>query len=71
MDAPDAVRWEYRTLEPPREETLKEAADPTAVLNRAGEEGWELVDTVDYAGGGTKLLLLKRPVAAGMRGTDG
>ncbi|SFG09661.1 protein of unknown function [Halopelagius inordinatus] len=54
-------RWEYRTLKPPREATQKEARDPTEELNELGREGWELVDTIDFTGGGTKLLVLKRP----------
>ncbi|MFB6163551.1 MAG: DUF4177 domain-containing protein [Haloarculaceae archaeon] len=53
-------RWEYRTLRPPRESTRKEAVDPTDELNELGAEGWELVDTIDYSGGGTKLLVFKR-----------
>ncbi|RDI70686.1 DUF4177 domain-containing protein [Halopelagius longus] len=61
MDAPPPRRWEYRTLEPPRESTQKEAEDPTDELNELGREGWELVDTIDYTGGGTKYLVLKRP----------
>lgn len=64
-DRNGATRWEYETLRPPREETKKEASDPSAALNDRGEEGWELVETVDYVGGGTKLLVLKRPADAG------
>ena len=40
----------------------KEATDPKAQLNELGEDGWELVTSVEYAGGGTKHLLFKRPV---------
>lgn len=53
-------RWEYETLRPPRGSTQKEATDPKEALNELGAEGWELVDTVDYVGGGTKFLILKR-----------
>jgi hypothetical protein len=56
--------WEYRTLRPPREATQKEARGPAAALDEAGRDGWELVDTIDYVGGGTKLLVLKRPATA-------
>jgi hypothetical protein len=56
-------QWEYRTVEPPRDHTLKEARDPTARLNDLGADGWELAETIDYSGGGTKLLVLKRRVA--------
>ena len=55
-------QWEYETLRPPRGATKKEATDPKAVLNELGEEGWELADTIDYVGGGTKFLVLKRRV---------
>jgi hypothetical protein len=55
------TRWEYETLQPPKGSTHKEATDPKQQLNELGDEGWELVDTVDYVGGGTKLLILKRP----------
>ncbi|QKY19818.1 DUF4177 domain-containing protein [Halolamina sp. CBA1230] len=55
-------QWEYETLRPPRGSTKKEATDPKATLNELGEEGWELADTIDYVGGGTKFLVLKRRV---------
>jgi hypothetical protein len=55
-------QWEYKTLEPPTGSTMREAVDPTDELNRLGAEGWELVATIGYDGGGTKLLLFKRPV---------
>ena len=57
--------WEYETLRPPRGATKKEASDPKAELNELGAEGWELVEAVSYAGGGTKFLILKRPVEEG------
>lgn len=57
----DPPRWEYRALRPPREETKKEATDPTDALNDLGADGWEVADTIDYVGGGTKYILLKRP----------
>jgi hypothetical protein len=55
------TRWEYETLRPPRGATKKESADPEAELNELGADGWELVTTVEYTGGGTKYLVLKRP----------
>lgn len=55
------TQWEYRSLRPPREPTQKEARDPTDRLNELGAEGWELVETIEYTGGGTKFLLFKRP----------
>ena len=61
MFSEDPNEWEYRTLRPPREETKKEAADPTDELNQLGAEGWEVAETIDYTGGGTKYILLKRP----------
>jgi hypothetical protein len=61
----DSTAWEYETLKPPRGVTQKEASDPKAELNELGADGWELVDTVEYVGGGTKYLILKRPAEAG------
>jgi hypothetical protein len=61
VTADDGTEWEYRAVRPPREETKKEVTDPTAELNELGREGWELADTLDYVGGGTKYILLKRP----------
>lgn len=40
---------------------MKEADDPASELNDLGADGWELAATVDYVGGGTKFLVLKRP----------
>lgn len=58
----DPTSWEYRSLEPPRGPANKEVEDPAESLNELGDEGWELVTTVEYVGGGTKYLLFKRPV---------
>lgn len=55
-------QWEYETLEPPKGLTKRETVDPTDELNRLGAEGWELTGTISYDGGGTKLLLFKRPL---------
>lgn len=54
-------QWEYQSIRPPREETLKEASDPTTRLNELGARGWDLATTIDYTGGGTKFIILKRP----------
>jgi len=62
MSDRDPTRWEYRTLEPPTESTMREATDPAEVLNQLGADRWELTGTLTYDGGGTKLLVLKRPV---------
>ncbi|MBX0296824.1 DUF4177 domain-containing protein [Haloarcula nitratireducens] len=53
-------RWEYETLRVPRGETKKESEDPKTELNELGAEGWRLVETVDYTGGGTKFLVFER-----------
>jgi hypothetical protein len=58
-----AQKWEYRTLRPDRESSMKEATDPEPRLNELGADGWELADTVEYVGGGTKFLILKRPAS--------
>lgn len=60
----DETVWEYKTHRPRRESTKKEAIDPKEALNELGADGWELADTIDYVGGGTKYLILKRPVRA-------
>jgi hypothetical protein len=57
--APD--QWEYRTIRPPRGSTKKESIDPVNELNDLGKEGWELAETIEYVGGGTKYLVFKRP----------
>lgn len=44
---------------------MKEARDPTDRLNELGDKGWDLVTTIDYAGGGTKYIILKRPKERG------
>jgi hypothetical protein len=54
--------WEYRTVEPSKGLTKRETVDPTEQLNELGAEGWELTESISYDGGGTKLLVLKRPV---------
>ncbi|SEO62314.1 protein of unknown function [Halogranum amylolyticum] len=58
-DATD--RWEYRAVRPPREATKKESRDPTDQLNDLAGEGWRLVETVEYVGGGTKYFVFERP----------
>ena len=64
------AEWEYRTLRPPRQETKKEASDPTDELNELGATGWEVTQTIAYVGGGTKYLLLKRPAGRGAEDGD-
>ena len=58
------LQWEYETFRPPREATKKEVTDPKTQLNALGSEGWELAETVEYTGGGTKFLVFKRPAGA-------
>lgn len=60
VEANPTTRWEYRTVRPPREATKKEIADPESMLNELGSDGWEFVTTLEYVGGGTKFLVLKR-----------
>ena len=55
-------KWEYKTLEPAKGLTKRETVDPTDELNELGAEGWELTESVSYDKGGTKFLILKRPV---------
>lgn len=61
MTIDSAGAWEYKVLEPERGSSMKEAIDPVAELNDLGADGWEFVDTIEYVGGGTKFLVLKRP----------
>lgn len=67
MSDPEPIRWEYETIRPPRDETMKEASDPKSTLNELGAEGWEFTGTVEYEGGGTKYLICKRPKKASER----
>lgn len=59
-----AKQWEYKTIRPPTESTQKEAIDPTEQLNELGADGWELVGTIEYTGGGTKFLVFKRQLSS-------
>ncbi|ELY54766.1 DUF4177 domain-containing protein [Natronolimnohabitans innermongolicus] len=59
------TQWEYETARPPRDPTMEEASDPEDLLNEYGSDGWELIDTIDYSGGGTKYLVFRRPVDEG------
>lgn len=70
MDGPPVDRWEYETLRVPRGPTHKESSDPEEELNELGKDGWKLTETIDYVGGGTKFLVLRRPVADARRTTD-
>ncbi|MDZ7731458.1 MAG: hypothetical protein U5K37_11910 [Natrialbaceae archaeon] len=67
MSQPHQRRWEYRSVRPPREETMKEASDPTDRLNELGAEGWDVATTIDYESGGTKYIIMKRPMGGGNR----
>ncbi|PSQ02852.1 hypothetical protein BRC94_01000 [Halobacteriales archaeon QS_5_70_17] len=70
MSSDARQQWEYETLRPPREATREEAKDPKAELNELGAEGWELVTTVEYSGGGTKYLVLRRPAGGAGSSTE-
>ncbi|WP_224270811.1 DUF4177 domain-containing protein [Haloprofundus salinisoli] len=58
----DTARFEYESLRVPREATKKESADPKEDLNEYAADGWRLVETIEYVGGGTKFLILERPI---------
>ena len=58
---PADTHWEYEVLRPPRGETKKEAENPKAAINDLAADGWRLVETIDYTGGGTKYLVFERP----------
>lgn len=55
------THWEYEILRPPRGDTRKEAENPRAELNELAADGWRLVETIDYTGGGTKYIVFERP----------
>ena len=60
MSSDRDARWEYKAIEPPTELTKRESANPEERLNELGADGWRLVETVSYDGGGTKFLLFER-----------
>ncbi len=64
------THWEYETLRPPRGVTKKEAEDPKAALNELAADGWRLVETIDYTGGGTKYIVFERPAQSGGEASD-
>ena len=68
MPPTDGDHWEYETFRPPRGETKKEAENPTAEVNELAAEGWRLVETIDYTGGGIKYLVFEH--SARSDGTD-
>jgi len=72
MSADTTPRWEYRVVQPPREPSKKEVRDPTQLFEEVAADGWELDETLDYVGGGTKFLVFRRPASAtdGESGTD-
>ena len=45
-----------------RGEIKKESEDPKTQLNEFAADGWRLVETIDYTGGGTKYLVFERSV---------
>lgn len=59
-DMDERAEWEYKMIEPAKGLTKHEAINSEEQLNELGAEGWRLVDTVSYDGGGTKLFVLER-----------
>jgi hypothetical protein len=63
------TRWEYLIISLPEFEPAKAAQGESAsvtTLNREGLDGWEAVGMTALADGSCAVLL-KRPVAAGIR----
>ena len=56
----ERTKWEYKMIEPSKGLTKREAINSESKLNELGAEGWRLVDTVSYDGGGTKMFVLER-----------
>lgn len=58
-------RWEYKTIKNTKGIIVNKAdSDPSGRLNELGEDGWELVESIETALGGasqTTGLVLKRP----------
>jgi len=71
MGQKEGSRWEYETVRPTRGETKKESVDPKAALNELAAGGWRFVETIDYAGGGTKFLVFERAARSTDDGGDG
>jgi hypothetical protein len=64
------AKWEYRVVKPPRDASAKEARDPSPVLDDLAADGWELDETIDYVGGGTKFLVFRRAATSGVSASD-
>ena len=60
MDSESSQNWEYKVIEPPSELTKRESSNPERRLNELAADGWRLVETVSYDGGGTKFLIFER-----------
>ncbi|MFC4437903.1 MULTISPECIES: DUF4177 domain-containing protein [Natrialbaceae] len=60
MDSEPSANWEYKVIEPPSELTKRESSNPERRLNELAADGWRLVETVSYDGGGTKFLIFER-----------
>lgn len=58
-------QWDYKTINPSESYAGVEilSQDPEKVLNELGDEGWELVETVEEGVGKSKYLVFKRPKA--------
>ena len=60
MDSESSQNWEYKVIKPPSELTKRESSNPERRLNELAADGWRLVETVSYDGGGTKFLIFER-----------
>lgn len=60
-----AQQWDYKTINPSESYAGLEvlAKDPESALNQLGDDGWELVETVEENIGKTKYLIFRRPVS--------
>lgn len=56
-------KWDYKTINPSESFAGVEvlSKDPEEALNTMGDDGWELVETVEESIGKTKYLVFKRP----------
>lgn len=56
-------KWDYKTINPSESFAGIDmlSKDPESALEELGDDGWELVETIEESIGRTKYLIFKRP----------
>lgn len=56
-------KWDYKTINPSESYAGVEVLtkDPQEALNELGDDGWELVESIEESVGKSKYLVFKRP----------